>query len=206
MAINATNEGGSSFQPIEAGTYSARCYGMIHIGTVTENILGKEKTLNKVLIKWELPTELKEFKAGEGEKPYSLTKEFTLSLHEKATLRKFLESWRGKNFTEDEAKSFDVTKLLGVPCMLSVIHKTGGNGKTYAEIASVSQVVKGMTVPPQVNAKEELNYDNFDFNLFASQAEFIRKKIEASVEYKNLVNSLESEPQVETGINDDLPF
>jgi hypothetical protein len=179
---------------------------MIHIGTVTENILGKEKSLNKVLIKWELPTELKEFKAGEGEKPYSLTKEFTLSLHEKATLRKFLESWRGKNFTEDEAKSFDVTKLLGVPCMLSVIHKTGGNGKTYAEIASVSQVVKGMTVPPQVNAKEELNYDNFDFNLFASQAEFIRKKIEASVEYKNLVNSLESEPQVETGINDDLPF
>jgi len=224
MSITATNEGGGNFQPLEAGTYPARCISMIHIGTVNENIMGKEKTLNKVWISWEIPTELKEFKQGEGEKPYVINKEFTLSMHEKATLRKFLESWRGKQFTDDEAKSFDVTKLLGVACMASIIHKTSAAGKVFAEISNVSPVMKGFTVPNQINPSSELNYDNFDGHLFESLPEFIRKKIESSVEYKALMNNnealeFEREEQLRkqgqisnnpatnnTGDNDDLPF
>lgn len=213
MAITATNEGsGSNYQPIEAGTYPARCYSMVHIGTVTENILGAEKTLNKVRVSWEIPTELKEFKQGEGEKPYVISKEFTLSLNEKATLRKFLESWRGKGFTEDEAKSFDITKLLGVPCMISVTHKTTQAGKTYAELSNVSPVIKGFTVPPQINVSEVLSYDNFDFTLFGKLPEFIRKKIETSLEYKEMINNLEmNELESKKGLEseqsmDDLPF
>ena len=120
MPITATNEGGGNYAPLEAGTYPARCYSMVHIGTIQEEFQGEKKTMNKVRISWELPTELKEFKQGEGEKPYVLSKEFTLSLHEKSSLRAFLKSWRGKDFTEEEAKSFDVTKLLGVTCMLSL--------------------------------------------------------------------------------------
>jgi hypothetical protein len=46
-----------------------------------------------------------------------ISKEFTLSMHEKSTLRQFLESWRGKAFTEKEALSFDVTALIGKPCL-----------------------------------------------------------------------------------------
>lgn len=211
MAITATNESGGNYTPVEAGTYAARCYSMVHIGTVTENIQGKDKTLNKVRISWELPTELKEFKEGEGEKPYVISKDFTLSLNEKATLRKFLDSWRGKGFTEDEAKSFDITKLLGVACMLSVTHKTSGAGKTYAEISSVSPVMKGLSVPAQINPSFELNYDNFNFEAFNTLPEFIRKKMEESVEYKNLINNLEmneleSKKNAQSEQNDDLPF
>jgi hypothetical protein len=61
MAINATNEG-KPRELIPAGNYVARCYQMIHIGSVTENIMGEEKQLNKVRIGWELPTELRVFK------------------------------------------------------------------------------------------------------------------------------------------------
>jgi len=188
---------------------------MIHIGTVTEQIMGKDKTLNKVWISWEIPTELKEFKQGEGEKPYVINEEFNLSMNEKATLRKFLESWRGKQFTDDEAKSFDVTKLLGVPCMVSIVHKTSAAGKTFAKISNVSPVMKGFTVPAQINPSTELNYDNFDGHLFESLPEFIRKKIESSIEYKKMMNNNESfefekeqlkQAENVNANNDDLPF
>ena len=96
MSITATNEGGQGFQPIEAGTYPARCYSMVHIGTITENINGEEKTNNKVRVTWELPTELKEFKQGEGEKPWVVSKEYNLSMHEKSSLIKDLKYWSGK--------------------------------------------------------------------------------------------------------------
>lgn len=209
MSITATNEGGGNYTPLEAGTYPARCYSMIHIGTIQEEFQGEKKIMNKVRISWELPTELKEFKQGEGEKPYSLSKEFTLSLHEKSSLRAFLKSWRGKDFTEEEAKSFDVTKLLGVTCMLSVGHKES-KGKVYAEINSVSPIIKGFVVPAQINPTFELNYDNFIMDAFMTLPEFIRKKMEGSLEFKkiqNLVFEYENQKQsVNQNTNDDLPF
>lgn len=209
MSITATNEGGGNYTPLEAGTYPARCYSMVHIGTIQEEFQGEKKIMNKVRISWELPTELKEFKQGEGEKPYVLSKEFTLSLHEKSSLRAFLKSWRGKDFMEEEAKSFDVTKLLGVTCMLSVGHKEN-KGKVYAEINSVSPIIKGFTVPAQINPTFELNYDNFTMDAFMTLPEFIRKKMEGSLEFKkiqNLVFEYENQKQsVNQNTNDDLPF
>jgi len=175
--IKATNKGGSNYEPIAAGTYAARCYQMIHIGTAEENILGQVKKLNKVRITWELPTETKVFKEENGEQPHVISKEFTLSMNEKATLRKFLEGWRGKSFTEKEAESFDITVLLGKPCMLSIIHKQAKNGNTYAEISSVSSVPKGMNVPDQINPSKELNYDKFDWELFETLPDFIKYKM-----------------------------
>ena len=142
MAIIASNNGGTSYEPIASGSYAARCYSMIHIGTIEENIMGTNKKLNKVRITWELPTELKVFKEENGEQPQVISKEFTLSLHEKATLRNFLKNWRGKDFTDDEAKAFDIEKLVGAPCMINITHKLSKDGnKTYAEIGSISPIV-----------------------------------------------------------------
>src|ERR1700748_2182758 len=135
MSIYATAEGGTTFEPIAAGTYVARCYSMIHIGTIMETYEGKQKLLNKVRISFELPTEKKVFQEEKGEQPFSISRDFTLSLHEKAALRKAVEGWRGKSFTEEECKKFDITKLIGVPCMVSIIHKTSKEGKTYAVLS-----------------------------------------------------------------------
>lgn len=188
MAITATNEGGSGFEPIAAGTYAARCYSMIHIGTLYELYMGQMKDQNKVRITWELPTELKEFKEGEGEKPYMVSKDYLLSMYEKANLRKHLESWRGKKFTEDEAKSFDVTNLLGKECLLSIIHKPSKDGsKVYAEISGVSTLPKGMVCPPQINPSFEFSYEPFDQEKFLSLPEWIRKKMETTPEYKKAI-------------------
>ena len=189
MAINATTNGNTPRELIPIGNYIARCYKMIHIGTVEEIILGEKKILNKVRIGWELPTELRVFNQDKGEQPLVIDKEFTLSLHEKSALRSVLKSWRGKDFTEDEAKCFDITKLLGVQCMINIIHKPSKKDATkiYEEIAGITAVPKGITVPAQINPTFCLDYDNFDEVKFSALPDFIKQKMQTSMEYSALI-------------------
>lgn len=209
--INATDSGVKR-ELIPAGNHVARCYSMIHIGTVTEVILGESKRMNKVRISWELPAELRVFHEDKGEQPMIISQEFTLSMHEKATLRKFLESWRGAAFTEAEAKVFDVTKLLGVPCMLSVIHKKTTKGNDYSTISSIASMPKGMTCPPQVNPSFEWNYeDKFNQVSLEEFPDFIKDKIKSSEEYKKMIMPEHTESVTDPApVNgeepNDLPF
>jgi hypothetical protein len=207
MAIIATSNGSTNFEPIATGNYPARCYSMVHIGTVEENILGTIKKLNKVRITWELPTELKVFKEENGEQPCVISKEFTLSLHEKATLRSFLKNWRGKDFTDDEAKSFDIEKLVGAPCMLNITHKTKKDGSgVYAEIGSVSAMPKGFACPDQVNPSFVFTYENFDAQKFGELPDFIKNKMVNSDEYKATFLPQETHVEQPQEEHDDLPF
>ena len=208
MAINATNTQAHR-ELIPAGNYIARCYQMIEIGTVKETILGKEKILPKVRIGWELPTELKVFKEENGEQPLVISKEFTLSMAEKANLRIALKSWRGKDFTDEEAKSFDITKLIGVPCMLNVIHKPSKDGtRQYEEISGITPMPKGVNCPEQINNTFILSYDDFDINKFNTLPDFIRNKMQTSMEFTNIQNPNHKEIH-NSSIDetyDDLPF
>ena len=208
MPIIAENTGGN-YVPIPAGNHIARCYSMIQIGTIIEQqgiYAGKES--HKVRLTWETPDEQHDF--GKGLQPFSISKEFTLSMHEKATLRKILESWRGKAFTEEEAKRFDVTKLLGKPCMLSVIHKTTQAGKVRAEISSVAGLPKNFECAPQVNKDQILSFDTWDEAVFESLPDFLKNKIKSSKEYASMVNPQHTEApgisEHSTNDDNDLPF
>ena len=197
MAITATTTtNNKKFEPIPAGSYPARCYSMIEMGTNQETYQGVDKMVNKVRITWELPTEMQVFKEERGPEPRVISKEFSLSMHEKANLRGFLESWRGKSFNDNEATAFDVTNLLGVPCLLSITHKMAQNGNTYANISSVSLLPKGMECPEMINKRQELSFDNFKEELFESLPDFIKEKIQTSQEYQSRNNKS----------NNDLPF
>lgn len=191
MAIIASNTGGASYEPIASGSYPARCYSIIHIGTIEETILGTTKKLNKVRITWEMPTEMKVFKEENGEQPQVLSKEFTLSLHEKATLRNFLKNWRGKDFTDEEAKAFDIEKLVGTPCMINITHKKSKDGnKTYAEIGSISPMPKGMICDQQINPSFIFTYENFDLQKFnTTLPDYIKNKMINSDEFKLAVTN-----------------
>lgn len=205
MSIIAENKG-SDFVLIPAGNHVARCFMMVQIGTIKEEsgiYAGKEQ--HKVRITWETPLECHDF--GNGLMPFSVSKEFTLSMNEKATLRKMLESWRGKSFTEEEAKAFDITKLLGVPCMINVIHKTSSKGSQYADISSIATLPKGFTAPDQVNLRTELSFNNWNQQIFESLPDFVKDKIKSSKEYKAMTMPGHTEtPQSSPEENDDLPF
>jgi hypothetical protein len=206
MAITAKK--GESFEKelISAGNYVARCYRMVEIGTVEEEFLGVKKQMHKVRIGWELPTELKVFNPEKGEQPSVIDKEYTLSLADKANLRKDLQSWRGKAFTDEEAEAFDITKLLGVPCMLNIIHVQGKKDptKTYQAIGSVSPMPKGLICPPQMTDTFVFDFDNFDETKFNSLPDFLKEQIEKTPEYKEVISkTVESSPFID---NDDNPF
>lgn len=208
-AIIATNTGsGANYDPAPQGNHVARCISMVHIGTVEEEYLGEKKMQNKVRITWELPEEKKVFKEENGEQPFVLSKEFTLSMHEKSTLRKWLESWRGKAFTEEESKQFDVAKLVGAPCLLNVIHKEKKDKTMRADIASVSTLPKGMVCPEAINPMIVFSVSDFNQEIFDTFPDFIKDKIKSSREYKAMQqpNVVEISPSTANDETDDLPF
>ncbi len=212
MKIIATKNETKEFQKVAPGTYYARCYRVIDLGHQTVEYNNDRKVVHQVMLTWELPTEKAVFDEAKGEEPFAISKTYTLSLHEKSNLRTDLESWRGKAFTEKEARAFDLVKLLGKPCLLSVAHKQKKDGSgTYAFVSSIAPLMKGQECPPQINPTKVLAWDEFNWDLFESLSDYTKDKIKASEEFKRL-----QEPPVlvrdeETGndeINDyqpDLP-
>ena len=204
--INATNDS-KPRELVPAGNHIARCYQMIHLGTHLEkDQKGNEKLMNKVKIAWELPGEMRVFDETKGEQPMSISKDYTLSMYEKANLRKDLEGWRGKGFTDEQAKEFDITVLLGKPCMLNVIHKTSGAGNEYAMINSISGMPKSITCPPQINTNFEFNFtDKFDLKVLDSLADWLKSKIKESSEYKAINNPQEQDLTPDYSVENPVP-
>jgi hypothetical protein len=101
---------------------------------------------------------------------------------EKASLRKFIESWIGKKLTDAQAADFDITKLLGHPGMVNIAHN-GKEDRTYANIMSISPLPKGFACPPAIN--ELLTYDTTEHNaeVFAKLPEFLQEDIRKSDEW-----------------------
>jgi len=217
MPITASTKPSGNFEPIPAGTYLARCYSMVHIGTVEDEYQGTKRLVNKVRITWELPTEMKVFNPEKGEQPQAISREFTLSMHEKSTLRAFLTSWRGRGFNDEEAKDFDVSRLVGVPCMLSIVHEPSKTDPTRMrdKISGISTVMKGVNMPAQVNPSFIFELDSFDQAKFDSLPDWLKDKVRQSQEYRAIVSpeiqhSIEVAQKVadwtDSKDEDELPF
>jgi hypothetical protein len=57
---------------------------------------------DKIRLTFELCNETKEFRKGEGEKPFSISCEFTYSLGSKGNLRPFVEGMTGTKMVDGE--------------------------------------------------------------------------------------------------------
>lgn len=141
----------SEFKRVPAGSHIAVCNLIADCGMQPGSALYPNPK-RKLYIRFEIPTERVEYeKDGQTiEGPMTLGSFYTASMNEKATLRKHLESWRGRSFTDEEAAQFDVSAILGKACMLSVVHSESG-GKTYANIASIGAMPKGVAIPKAEN-------------------------------------------------------
>lgn len=69
-------------------------------------------------------------------KPFLASKKYTPSLGDRATLRKDLKDWRGKEFTLEELKAFDLENVIGAPCNIVITHEES-NEKIYANITAI---------------------------------------------------------------------
>jgi hypothetical protein len=182
---------GGNFETTPAGTFVARCYRFLDLGSHEQTFQGESKGLKRlVMVGFELPTEL--MTTGEyAGKPFTIHKRYTWSTHEKATMRKDLESWRGKKFNDHDfgPGGFDVRNLLGVPCTLSISHSEK-DGSTYANITGIGPPMKGLALPEAVNPPVFLSLEPqlFDREVYERLSDKLKAFINDTPEYRSLVS------------------
>jgi len=208
-----TDTGGTDFEPAPAGNHIARCIQLIDLGTTLQDYFGEESMKHQLFISWEIPGEMKTYtKDGEEiTEPFVASAFYTASLNEKANLRALLESWRGKPFTEEECQGFDPKVLVGVPCMLNVIHKANNKGKMKAKIAGATPLPKGFECPPQVNKSVSFSLKDFDQTVFDNLSKGLKAMVEKSEEYKIVSGQVKPREESENpapagGGFDNIPF
>ena len=140
--INARSEE-SKFKPHPEGTLAAVCVDVIDLGKKVDEWQGKTKVQAKCALV---------FMTGKTNPDtgdlHDVSIEFTVSMGDKSNLRRFLESWRGKKYTEEQAeKGVPIHKLAGQPALITVEHHKSSKGRTYARILSVSPLPEGLLPP-----------------------------------------------------------
>jgi hypothetical protein len=100
--------------------------------------------------------------------------------------------------------------------MLSIVHEPSKTDPTRVrdKISGISTVMKGVTMPPQVNPSFIFELDNFDQAKFDALPDWLKDKVRQSQEYRAIVSpeiqhSLEVAQKVAEFTDDDsdeLPF
>lgn len=191
------------------GTHPARCYRVIDLGTQQEEYQGQTKLHRKILVSWELHCEDR----MEDGRPFTTGKKYTFSSHEKANLRRDLESWRGKKFEDSDfgPGGFHLSKLVGVPCLLNMTANES-KGKTYVNVTAIMNVIKGMVVPPLVNEPVflSLERDEWKPEVFNSLSDSLKEIIRKSPEYAECVPEAIQQsytaPADRNPVDDEIPF
>lgn len=208
MIVTGSNAPKKEFKIAPVGSHLARLYRIIDLGTQTSEYMGQTKMLRKVKFFWELHGD--DLKTDDG-KPLIQTRNYTLSLGDKASLRKDLESWRGKSFTEDELRGFDISNLLDKWCMVTVQHRTANNGNTYADAVAVTPVpaiVAKAGLPKGENPCLIFDLQKFDQAVFDGLSQGLKDQIMQSAEMRNKkdVNKLLQDAKIEDDEDLSVPF
>jgi hypothetical protein len=199
--MEATQSGNFKSVPLPAqGTYVARCYSIIHIGTIPNIFKGELKGMKEIIyVTWELPKHLAIFDDTKGLQPFVVGEELALSTSDNSNLSKMIGQWRGTKFTPEEQKSFDPSKMIGKTCLISVIHKTKKKfiGQKIDQITNENTMLinngvmarpKEMECPKNINPYYvwdwEKDGDPFQKDKFLLMPKWLQDKVKTSEEYK----------------------
>ena len=180
---------GGSFESTPVGSHLARCYRIVDLGTQKSEYQGQVKYLHKVMLGWEIHgvnDDGSPIKMKDG-RPFAMFKNYTLSWSDKATLRIDLQAWRGRPFSAEEMRRFDLKTVLGAWCMLNVIERAGTDGKMYVNVANISPVpamIKQAGLPAAINKNEMFSLSEPDWVMFETFSENLKKKIINSPEFE----------------------
>jgi hypothetical protein len=220
MGFTATAGSGQAFRRVPAGVHVARCISVIDLGTQDVTWEGTTKLQHKIQITWEVLGDDENgvpmtMEVDGQELPMTISKRYTLSLSNKARMRGDLEAWRGKAFTDEELKGFDVSKLLGAYCMLNVT-ETESNGKTYANVSSITPLPRAIPKPAGVHPLVMFDLDKPDMKVFESFYDKLKEVIQQSQEWQARTAKMtgqpaqaskpKAEPESLIDMADDVPF
>lgn len=199
----------SSFTPPPAGAHSAVCVAFVDMGTQA-SFYEDGRPSRKVRITWEIDELM------EDKRPFTISKTYTWSMNDRATLRSHLESWRGRPFKKEDfgANGFDTKNLLAKPCTLTIQHKDV-NGQTRAVVVGIAPPMKGVKPITPVNELNYLSLDPVEFDRAAYDrlGEKTREAIAASPEYAVATGKTndhdkysDSGARVDDPFEDEIPF
>lgn len=192
MGFIAKDKGNADFKRIPPGSYIARCYLLVDMGEQLSDGKFGQSVQHKIRLGWEV--------FGEDETGAPLTIEFegvqrqmtigktyTLSLNEKAGLRKDLTSWRGRDFSPEELAGFDITNILNVYCMLNIT-TSEKDGKTYTNISAITPLPSALknAKPAPDHEVVTFNLDEPDWSAFENLPEWLSDTIKKSPQYAEL--------------------
>jgi hypothetical protein len=204
LTLPVGSNGGGDFKRAPAGSHIAVCNMVVDCG-IQPGSQAFPAPKRKLYVRFEIPAERVEYEKDgkQVEGPLTIGSFYTASMNEKATLRKHLEGWRGKSFTDEEAAAFDVSALLGKAAMLSVIESEHG-GKTYSNIAGIGKLPKGLPVPEAENALLYFDSESSPSDL-DKLPKWLREKIEGQLTPSRPTAS-ESHAGSDDFRDDDIPF
>ena len=187
MALNFPVKGGGDFKGLPSGSYIALCDMVVFLGLQPGSGLYPDPKY-QVYIRFQVPAERVQFEKDgkKQEGPAVIGQAFTASMHKKARVRAILESWRGKAFTDEEAAVFDVSGVLGKPCMLGVVEKESG-GKIYSNISSVGPIPRGVPAPQAEG--NLLYYAPGEEGMYEHLPKWIKEKLEQQIKLTEKVHS-----------------
>ena len=172
-------EKSSSFPSVSVGVHKSRCIKVIDLGTQKNDFEGNITWKRQILVIWEVPEQ-----TSETSEPLTISKFYTLSLHEKSNLGIDLTSWRGRPFSETEKKGFDISKLIGHTCLLNVIQGNKNN-----KIGSIMPLPKGDKIAEQYHTGVVFDLEKYQKGqkeIFNQLSEGIRNIILRSKELEGL--------------------
>jgi hypothetical protein len=136
------DNGGPQAEMPSEDTHEARVVALIDLGTHRESFQGgEEKDVRQCQVVFELDERL----PGTRDANHVIGVQYTLSLHEKASLRKLAEAILNNGAKYGPEAIIDYELLLGQPCTVQVAHKTVQTDKgerKYARAGVISAVSK----------------------------------------------------------------
>lgn len=207
MATYASDTGGGKdFDPVPEGSHLAVCDMFVDMGMQDSHFGAK----HKIYLRWQIPALRMEWEKDgvQHEGPMTIGAQYTLSLSEKSNLRPMLQSWRGRAFTPDELKRFDVSTVLGAPCMITVTHKPKDGGGVYANIGTVNKLPDGIAAPKLEG--EAILYDSDNKETWDKLRPWLQEKIKAAVNNDPPAGTYsdggDQRPFADADLDDDVPF
>ena len=175
-----SGKGKTKFPRLTEGVHLGRILQVVMLGLQSTERYEEKGVFDdkeRMIITFEIPDERIVGEDSEGvafDKPKVITKEMGVSMHEKATLYKYVAALI--------PNASSIAELLNVPCMVQVGSTKTGNAK----VAGVMAAPSGVPVPELEETNRAIFYD-FDNHVqadFDDLWEWQRDKIKAAVNWK----------------------
>lgn len=187
MSLNLNKQKGAGVKQdlIEVGTYPARLVRVIDLGLQARNpYKGQDKPpAYMVDLTYEMLDVFMVDKDGNEDETKPRWISETINLNPpSADLA--ISTKRAKALDPEDDHNYDLARMIGAPCMLTVVHKES-KGKTYANVGNVTvmRAKDAAKAPNLVNKPVVFDLDDPDLGTFNSFPEWIQEKIKNNLEF-----------------------